>query len=195
MISMDFTDKIEEFKTDLQTHSASEIVQKRIIFGECAVLTADQYLSLRIKVADFFKIHPNEILVVGSAKLGFSIAPLKRYRLFGDNSDIDIVIVSSRLFDDIWRNVFELWKQKIMWDREETFKDYLFQGWVRPDKLPNSNLYPLTKDWWEFFRKLTSSSEFGPYKIAGALYKDWSYLESYQNSAAQDCKNELKGQI
>jgi hypothetical protein len=45
-----------------------------------------RYYSLKAAVAEQFQIHPNEIIVVGSAKLGFSIAPTKRYRAFGETS-------------------------------------------------------------------------------------------------------------
>lgn len=184
-------DEINAFKEGLRNLSSSEVVQKRIIFGECQILDRDAYHQLRAKVAEKFDIHPNEVLVVGSAKLGFSIAPQKQYKPFGDTSDIDVVIVSSRLFDSFWKSVYHLWKEKILWDKESDFKKYLFQGWVRPDKLPISKKFQLTDDWWEFFRTLTSSGEFGSYKINGAIYKDWDFLEGYQNFAVQICKEQL----
>ena len=187
--------KIEEeiiiFKEELRTLQSSEIVQKRIIFGDCLMLDKSTYHLLKTKVAEQFSIHPNEVLVVGSAKSGFSIAPRKRYRHFGDTSDIDVVIVSSSLFDSFWKSVYHLWNEKIFWESENDFKKYLFQGWIRPDKLPISKKFTLTDEWWEFFRKLTSSGEFGPYKINGAIYKDWDFLQGYQKYAVQNCKDQL----
>ena len=183
--------KILDFKGELAKYSATEIVQKRLIFGECQILDSDQYLMLRITVAKFFNIHPNEVIVVGSAKLGFSIAPHKKYKVFGDSSDIDVVIVSDSLFSKIWSSIYTAWKNKVFWEKELDFKDYLFQGWIRPDKFPPSKSFTYSDEWWEFFREATSSGKFGPYKISGALYKDWNFLEHYQNSAVQLCKDEF----
>lgn len=182
--------EIEAFKDDLSKCSASEFVQKSLIFGDCYMLDKEQYFALRLLVAKQFKVHPNEVLV-GSAKLGFSIAPQKKFRPFGERSDIDVVIVSDILFNSVWSSVYSLWKDKVIWEFEGDFKKYLFRGWIRPDKLPPSTKFDFSKDWWEFFREITSSGKFGPYKISGALYKNWDFLESYQHFAVQFCKDEL----
>lgn len=192
MISKELLDrKVEAFKVDLITYSTSELVQKKLIFGDCQVLDSEKYFFLRLKIAKQFKVHPNEVLVVGSAKLGFSIAPKKKYRHFGDSSDIDVVIVSDTLFSSVWASVYSFWRDKVIWEAEADFKKYLFRGWIRPDKLPPSTKFNFSKDWWEFFRGITASGEFGPYKISGALYKSWDFLESYQHFAVQYCKDEL----
>lgn len=185
-------EEILKFKEELKGMSASELVQKKLIFGECQILDKERYFLLRLKVARNFNVHPNEVLVVGSAKLGFSIAPHKKYRHFGNESDIDVVIVSEKLFSSIWTGVYSAWKDKVIWESEIEFKKYLFQGWIRPDKLPPSNKFDIAKKWWEFFREITYTNEFGPYKITGALYKDWEFLEGYQNFAVQYCKDEIK---
>ncbi len=176
---------IELFKSEFATLQPIDIVQKRIILGNCLMLKNDDYFLLRQEVAKNFNVHPNEVFVVGSAKLGFSIAPNKRYRHFGEKSDIDVVIVSAKLFDEFWSILYKYWLQNIIWSEEKIFKDYLFQGWIRPDKLPNSS--DLSKKWWEFFRQLTSSNKFGPYKISGALYKNWEFIEEYQKAAVESC--------
>jgi hypothetical protein len=193
MITKSLLDKeIEIFKIDLKQYSTSEIVQKRLIFGDCQMLNKEQYFGLRLLIAKQFKVHPNEVLVVGSAKLGFSIAPKKKFRPFGDKSDIDVVIVSDTLFCSVWSSVYSFWKDKVIWESEGDFKKYLFRGWIRPDKLPPSAKFDFSKMWWEFFREITSKGDFGPYKISGALYKSWDFLESYQNFAVQYCKDELQ---
>lgn len=183
--------EIESFKLELAKYSASELVQKRLIFGDCHMLDKEQYFSLRLLLSKQFKVHPNEVLVVGSAKLGFSIAPQKKFRPFGDKSDIDVVIVSDSLFSSVWSSVYSIWRDKVIWETEHDFKKYLFRGWIRPDKLPPSPKFTFAKEWWEFFRGMTSSGEYGPYKISGALYKSWDFLESYQHFAVQYCKDEI----
>ena len=126
--------------------------------------------------------------MVGSGKMGFSIKPERRYQPFSDASDIDIVIVSPTLFELVWKTVFEYWRSKPYWPEEARFKQYFFQGWIRPDKLPPARTFSFCKDWWEFFRHLTNSGDFGDYKIAAGLYQSWFFLESYQSISIEKCR-------
>ena len=181
-------ERLKEFKKDLKSDLSSiQIVRKHIIFGECCELSRQDYFDLRSKVAKKFGLHPNEVLVVGSAKLGFSIAPDQEYNLFSDESDIDVALVSSKLFDKYWNQVFSYKKENPYWN-EDKFITYLFQGWIRPDKFPRSKLFPLGKDWWEFFQSMTSSGRYGKYNISGGLYQSYFFLENYQKICIQKCK-------
>ena len=82
----------EDFKTAVSELDTIELIQSKIIFGECAVIGNAQHYYLRRSIADQFEVHPNEVIVVGSAKLGFSIAPHKTLRDFSDESDVDVAI-------------------------------------------------------------------------------------------------------
>jgi hypothetical protein len=128
----------------------------------------------------------NEVLLVGSAKLGFSIVKTKRYKPFGEESDIDVAIVSSRLFDEFAQATFDYWRRHRYWPRYEHHVTYQFPGWIRPDFLPPD--LQLGRAWWEFFRRLTSEGVFGSYQIKGGLYKSWHYLESYHSVCIEECK-------
>jgi hypothetical protein len=151
-------------------------------------MSAGAYFALKERVAQHFGIHTSEVVVVGSSKLGFSIVPDKRYRPFGETSDIDVALSSGGLFDEFWRDVFNYWARGEVWPGLTDFRKYLFRGWMRPDKLPPSNSFGRSKEWWEFFRQLAVGGDFGPYKITGALYKSWHYLETYQQKCVRDCK-------
>ncbi len=183
---------MERFKKDLGRISIGEIVQKHITSGSCYVLEEGKYFDLKNQVATHFKIHPTEVIMVGSGKLGFSIVHEKRYRPFGDTSDLDLAIISPDLFDTIWRLVYEYRNQGGYWDGERVFKDYLFRGWIRPDKLPPSDLFEIGKNWWDFFRNLTKTNAFGPYKISAGLYRSWYFLESYQSICTNGCLSNLE---
>jgi hypothetical protein len=185
---MNVEEKIRGFRADLAHGDPSDLVRKHITSGECFALSPGSYYELKARIAKEFGIHPSEVVVVGSAKLGFSLAPDKRYRPFGETSDIDIALCSSNLFDACWRDVFDYWARPEFWPSIEDFRRYLFRGWMRPDKLPPERSFVRSQEWWEFFRKLTSEGTFGPYKIRGALYKSWHFLESYQQKCVRDCK-------
>lgn len=191
----DIEERLRIFRSDLSAYTALQMTRKHVIHGNCAVISDTQYFDLRSEVAVKYDIHPNEVLVVGSAKLGFSIAPKKRYRHFTDTSDIDVVIVSARLFDDIWKEVHSFWSQGGYWERSAQFKAYLFQGWIRPDKLPPAATFSLANDWWAFFNSLSASGKYSVFKIVGALYRDWYFLESYQLRGVSACADELRMEV
>jgi hypothetical protein len=187
----DIDSRIAAFKCELASMTPLHAVRKHIIGGSCAMITESSYFELRQEVSEKFQVHTNEVLVVGSSKLGFSIAPTKRYRHFSERSDIDLVVVSETLFNTAWRSVHQFWLNGGYWENAGEFKKYLFRGWIRPDKLPNEASFGFAMDWWEFFNGLTSTGRFSAYKIAGALYKDWYFLESYQLKGVIECANEL----
>lgn len=188
----DSTDRLTAFKDDLKVLEPRQVVQKHITFGETAVLSQTQHFGLRTAVADRFGIHPHEVVVVGSAKLGFSIKPSRRYGRFGDTSDIDLALVSADLFVRQWRELQVFLDGGGYWERIRTFQERFFDGWIRPDLMPMARQHSPTREWWEFFRSLTASGKHGPYKIAAGLYFDWSCLERYQVRAVSACKQEVR---
>jgi hypothetical protein len=151
-------------------------------------ISDETYFSLKNEIADFLSVHPNEVIVVGSTKLGFSIVPAKRYSPFGDQSDIDVAIISQRRFDLIWTSVFEYEHEIGFWANRDKFSKYLLRGWIRPDKLPPSRKFSFGNDWFEFFRQLAASGRFGDIKVSGGLYREWNFLEKYQSICVDKCK-------
>src|SRR5207249_2154193 len=47
-------------------------------------------------------VNEEAIIIVGSAKIGFSLAPDNFPRQFSEESDIDVMVVDELLFDRIW---------------------------------------------------------------------------------------------
>lgn len=171
-----------------------QVVQKHVLSGPCYVLNEDAHYELKYAIAAEFGINPNDIFIVGSAKLGFSIASNKRYRPFGDQSDIDVAIVSNTLFDSVWQKVFEYWDRPgkdVYWYQSSDFMAYLFRGWIRPDKLPPARDFPYQLQWFRFFQYLTSTGKFGPYKISAGLYRSLYFLERYQCICTRQCQESL----
>ncbi len=180
------------FKTDLLGLPTTRFIRKWLVFGGChAYPDNHDYYSLVEPVADHFCIHPTSVFVVGSAKLGFSIAPKKRYMAFDDNkSDIDLVIVSDRLFDQVWQEFYEAKANDIWWEHRKAFLKYLFAGWLRPDFFPD--VRTATGDgWFEFF---ASISKVQPAKVNGALYRTWAFFESYQARCVTLCADAERGE-
>ncbi|MGC4083663.1 MAG: hypothetical protein QM736_16535 [Vicinamibacterales bacterium] len=185
--------RIKAFRQDLRTLSPEEVVKRHLTFGQCFALGDPQYFDLKKAVADHFGVHHSAVLLVGSGKLGFSVVPHKRYHHFHDRSDLDLAVVSADLFDQIWLDAYRFSQTKALWADADEFKDYLFRGWIRPDKLPPADAFERRANWWEFFRKLTSSGQFGRYRIAAGLYRSWQFLEDYQQVCIRACRERETG--
>jgi hypothetical protein len=57
------------------------------------------YPEFKAELATRLQVHAAEMTIVGSAQLGFSLNPSQLLRRFRRESDIDVVIVSSAVFD------------------------------------------------------------------------------------------------
>lgn len=177
----------DEFKSQLRDKTVSdlEIVQRYITHGSPFVFGGDEdkYFKLKKTVGQKFGLNPQYVIMVGSGKLGFSMSPLKQWQPFHDESDIDMAIISSDIFENFWKELygFNIKLTDRTEDQEKQyyrFLDYFFRGWLRPDVFPFS--YAGKKEWLDFFKSI-SYGEFGEHhKISGAVFHNWGFYEAYQ---------------
>jgi len=180
----EINNRVKAFKAVLKGHEQEEvIVQKYVVHGTPYIFKDDEdkYFDLKREIAANFSEHYSNIHMVGSAKLGFSIAPNKLWKPFSIESDIDIVIVSTKLFENLWGNIHEFNigltnRTKDEDNRYKRFLNYFFKGWIRPDLFPFE--YPAKTKWFEFFKSI-SYKKYGPQKIACALYYSFNFFEKY----------------
>lgn len=182
---------IDDFKKDLSDLSSLQIVRKYIFSAESHILTTDQHYQLKERVCEHFQVEYNDVIMVGSGKLGFSIKPSRRFEAFGDESDIDIAVVSTKLFEKVWSEAYTFKKSGAYWPKSTEFFKYLSEGWIRPDKLPRKRNFEFTSHWWDFFNGLTSSGKYGPYSIKAGLYHSNFFLQEYQKICVEQCKDSL----
>ena len=97
---------IQLFKADLESLTSKQIACKYLLGGKSSVLSEHQFFELRDRVANHFRVEFSEVILVGSAKIGFSLAPKKRYREFCDESDIDIAVISEKIFTQAWQEAY-----------------------------------------------------------------------------------------
>jgi len=176
---------IQQFKGDLNNGMISDIaiVRRYLLHGTPIIYEGndDLYYELKSKVADYFNVSTTNILIVGSAKLGFSIAPKKLWKPFNDESDIDVVVISEQLFDTYWKELldFNIDLKARSTDEDSNYRmflEYFLKGWIRPDLFPFK--YYKKDDWFNFFKE-SSYGKFGNYKIAGAIFKNEYFFEYY----------------
>lgn len=186
---------VDEFKDKLKNMTISdlEIVQGCITHGQAFVFQDDEekYFKLKQTIAQKFGLNPQNVIMIGSAKLGFSISPLKRWQPFHAESDIDMVILSSEIFDRFWKELYDFnIKLTARTDEEEkrynNFLDYFFKGWLRPDVFPFA--YGGRDEWLSFFKSI-SYGEFGSHKITGAVFRDVGFYEAYHTNNIREIRN------
>ena len=157
----------------------NEVIRKHITTGMPVELTDEVYFGLRSKIADEFKLHPSAVVIVGSCRMGFSIAPRKRFRAAKPDSDLDVALISLERFDQYWDDVFAYSAQDSAWKRSDEYREFvrmLFNGWIDPRGLPNVHRFEQATRWSSFFGELMQSRQFGPRRISAHLYRTWSRL-------------------
>lgn len=181
--------KIGQFKVDIHEHPTPYVIHQYITHGNAFILDETPYFQLKEAVAINFNVHPTNVYMVGSGKLGFSIKPSRRYQSFGEASDIDLAIISQEMFEQIWKRVFQYYTDVgTWWAKSDKFLQYLFKGWIRPDLLPYGHSFQISSQWWDFFQSLTNSGIYGPYKIVAGVYHSMYFFESYQSICIEQCK-------
>ncbi len=181
-------DQMEQFRRDLKTLSSKGVFRRHIVLRNSAILSDDQYYNLKESICTQYKVNFTDVLMVGSAKLGFSIKPTRRWGVFSDESDIDIAIVNKGLFESFWLDLYEYSRSGAFWPEFLNFQNFFFRGWIRPDKFPPSRMFKRSLDWWEFFNETARSRKYNDYPIRAGLYYNWNFLESYQCLCIEQCQ-------
>lgn len=187
--------QIAEFKKALQEDSASDVVANIILANGAKHVSDEAIQYAEAQIRSQFQIpnqHSLNIIVVGSAKLGFSIAEktilgrntLPRYRDFDPyNSDIDLAIVCQKLYFDIWRDLSTYSHNQTPFPWDTHLGKYALVGWLRPDHFPKLQRPLSCMKWWELFQSLSNSVPFNRQKVRGGLYFHKDFLNQYQQRA------------
>lgn len=179
-----------------------DLCRRTIIHGTPAIFSGreDDFYSFRNRIAKTFDVDFHEVYIVGSAKIGFS--PFKKYKKFDLDSDIDVAIVSNRLFETIMDKI-RIFQMEIRASRRQItrheidnyhkFLEYTALGWIRPDKLPMSvQIRELKSNWFDFFNSISyGKSEVGNYKVNAGAFKGYRHLELYTLDGIKKVKNSL----
>lgn len=203
--------------------SLERVFQKHVIDGasyffKSARSKIDEEYQLRHELADCLDININDVIIVGSAKLGFSIKT-KQLIPFDSSyestsnkrlrSDIDIAVVSRELFGKITKDVFSLSRRydphwiNEKWLLNQYYQDaeklrkpifssyceYVSKGWIRPDYLPLE--YQKDAPWKKVIEEWREKLEYR--KISIGIYSEWFYLKNYQIKGLEVLQNNIKG--
>jgi hypothetical protein len=167
---------------------ATQIIQR----PECECLSEELLRALNEYLPQKFRIARPPI-IVGSAKLGFSlkeIATTGLFRGFQKDSDIDVAIVDSGLFDRIWEAAYESFCAQNPWANRRDYQHYFFRGWIRPDMLPRS--LAARNEWFDAAADVTRDVFGSRHKATAGLYKSENFLLGYQEDSIRRAVSRLE---
>jgi hypothetical protein len=161
------------------------------IFRDCPSI----YEELRSWLGERLQIYAKEITLVGSARIGFSLATIKYGRSYSEKSDLDLCAISNELFNE-FSVIFEKWKndyingrvnplnetERRYWNSNLTIgEDNLNRGFFDVNKLPTRDAYPtvqfIQNTMWILIEKLKVTPKICcPKRASIRVYKSWDVL-------------------
>lgn len=148
--------------------------------------------DFKMLVSDAMNISFNNVVMVGSAKIGYSLSPQKKLKTFTDEgedkSDIDIAIISPQLFDHFWK-LF-----RVSYDvTRERFYRYIsrsiYRGYISDADL--HNIEECRMEWLELSNESTRQLQrkmYFKHEIHYRIYRDWKDMEEYHVQSIEHLK-------
>jgi len=196
----------------LVSGSISSIVESHVLSGMPYAFrnNPDALTILKTHLTAGLGVRAEDITVVGSGRLGFSLNPNNFPRQFSDESDIDVIIVDTELFDKVWTTLLRwnyprrlsLGKPDQGWASSRR-KD-IYWGWFHPDKIgyeglsfPEalSHMRDLSTRWFDTFQSIsqyTDHQEIARREINGRLYRTWEHARYYHEEGLRIIKSTVE---
>lgn len=181
---------LEEFKEDFKQSCINlkpdEVVDRYLIeqpsyfFKE--IVEGKEY-EFKRDIAKLLKVHIRDIVIVGSGKLGFSMKPNRENPGFypflnfdyNRQSDLDIAIVSSSLFDAQMKSLYDHTDfAKDSWSERNSLAKYILKGRLAIRFLPSEFKFTMSVREVQAKYKKTYGRE-----VNLEVYKSWYYFETY----------------
>jgi hypothetical protein len=88
--------------------------------------TYDAYYDFLREISNRFEVHPRNLILRGSSKLGFSIAPKvgKVWSEVGEKSDLDLAIIDAPYYERIDQEVIRWEKNRAHWVSRRDAKEF-----------------------------------------------------------------------
>ena len=151
------------------------------------------YEDIRGWLGARLNVHAKQITIIGSARLGYSLAPSPRFgRPFDEKSDLDLSVVSGELFQGV-ASAFDTFRadyrdgtvaprtphERTLWNENVAFGERnVPRGFLDANKLPNFDRYPVVQNinqsMWVLLKKLEATPD-APriHRASTRVYRDW----------------------
>ena len=151
--------------------------------------------DFKLLVSDVFGVGFNNIAMVGSGKTGYSFSPKNYLRPFvidGDNqSDIDIAIISSKLFHQYWelfRKGYDITNKRLY----DFISRGIYRGYISENDIMHINECRI--QWVDKSRECTKKLQrtmYFKHEIHYRIYNEWSDLEEYHKQSIIGMKEKI----
>ena len=149
--------------------------------------------TFRDELVSGLGIARSDIRVVGSARFGFSLKPGHNLRSFRDTSDIDVVVVNSGLFDELWLAVLDAAYPRPPVDQKiggwlGKRRNELYTGWLTPLEIrldikifgaKARRVLDLRARWFNALKEAARHPTRRHEDVTGRLYRTWRHAELY----------------
>lgn len=172
--------------------------------------------------SDYLKVPPDEIVdqmdyfkevvsknmgisfhssqIVGSAKTGFSLSPKKPLKPFHDadgsakTSDIDVAIVSSKLYEELWALLRKINGHRYYTNYYQQLASSVFRGYINDGSLKKFD--SVREKWLERISPINMALQDNlrfVHPITYRIYRSWEDLEEYQLLGINKVRAKLEG--
>lgn len=189
----------EEFEQILRTGDLDHLLDEYLFTGLPFSFANDPKVHEHLirTISRGLRVPSADICVVGSARIGFSLAPHKFGAPFSDYSDMDILVVSSSLFDLSWEDIIT--NRRAPWSslRARTRSSlinhreshYIYNGWIYPDSLAEA--LAIGQQWMTTFNGISRIPDLSSRPIGGRLYRTWQHARVYHRWGLQLLQNRV----
>lgn len=154
------------------------------------------WIEWKTKLASALQVDPREIVLIGSAALGFSLNPTKSFSAFNKDSDIDVGIVSQHHFEIAWRYLRQIRPEWLSLNSEARNaikthrRSYVFEGTIATDFI--LDLLPFGVTWQTGLDGMAEQTPTMGRDIKARIYRDFDSLRYYHSQGVGKLKSTLE---
>lgn len=194
---------IEKIKQEISVKSAEEIYNEYIISGEVWIFKSifdsewyTKYDEFKKYISKKLNVHYNNIGIAGSAKMGFSLNPEKNFKAFDENSDVDIIIVSRKLFNEFWEQYLNDSYNPTTRIKNITYVSFcIFRKYLTLDNFRNNAYYNQWQRTTDGFEKDIQLQFQIDNEVHYRIFESWDSVKMYYISSVDRMKTERKGRL
>ena len=189
----------EEFEEILRTRNLDCVLGEHLFAGLPFSFAGQPEVHRQMigEISRGLRVPREDICVVGSARLGFSLSPYKFGEPFNRYSDLDIIVVSSSLFDPSWLDI--LTNRRVPWSmlrsrtrqhlKEHRENHYIYNGWIIPHFVAET--LAVGEQWVTTFADLSQIPFLSSRHISGRLYRTWEHARLYHRWSLTRVRDEI----
>lgn len=193
---MDFS--IDTIKSDVVTLSTKDFLIKYLLKSDnwyfSEYLGLDSYMSIKrmecLKeiLNDKLGVAYHNVLMVGSGKIGYSLSPFKKFKAFDEDSDIDIAIISIKMFNELWAKIrLASTEEHISYN---SITSSIFRGFINEKHFSN---IAFARQYWNNqildLNRCIQEDVGIRHQINYRIYRSWEDLEDYHINGINTLKN------